>query len=234
MPKDIKCPVCNSTTVVRTAKKGPDTGRKFHVCTRYPECKGRIEAKKGVVRRFYNYKLIIPVILLMIVLFTIIGLIMGFDVKVTEEPVNNMLAVKFPITRSVGGSMNITLDNARVRLTKGEDLILVFVDVYVNLKTGETEKTIEGDAIIMSEVHYDRGYSEVFLKNAELLDLNVGRIDIVDRKILFATANVAVGTVLDSYPIFKLKVNNFLYAIAVSFLRDISVEDGFVSIRVGY
>jgi ssDNA-binding Zn-finger/Zn-ribbon topoisomerase 1 len=234
MPKDIRCPVCNSTTVVRTAKKDPDTGRKFHVCTRYPECKGRIKARKGVLRRLYNYKLIIPVILLMIVIFSIVGLILGFNVKVTEEPINNMLNAVFPITRSVGGSMNITLDNAKVDLTKGEDVILVSVDVYVNLKTGETERTIEGDAIIRSEIYYDRGYWEVFLKNSELLNLDIADIDISVRKPLFSTANAAVGTVLNTYPIYKLKVNNILYTIAVSFLRDISVEDGFVSIRIGF
>ncbi len=234
MPKDIRCPVCNSTTTIRTVKKGPNTGHKFHVCTRYPECKGRITARKGVLRRFYNYKVIIPVILLMVVLLSIVGLILEFNVKVTEEPINKMLDAKFPVTRSVGGSMNITLDNARVKLINGEDLILVFVDVYVNLKTGRTERTIEGDGIITSEIHYDQGYWEVFLENSELLNLNIGDIDISVRNTLFSTANTAVRTVLDRYPIYKLKVNNFLYTIAVSFLRDISVEDGFVLIRVGF
>lgn len=234
MPKDIRCPVCNSTTVVRTVKKGPDTGHKFHVCTRYPECKGRITARKSILRRFYNYKVIIPVILLMIVLLSVIGLILEFDVKVTEEPVNNMLDRNFPVTRSVGGSMNITLDNARVSLTEGEDLMLVYVDVYVTLKLREKVRTIEGDAIIRSEVHYDRGYWEVFLKNSELLDLDIGGIDIVNRETLFSVANTAARTALDRYPIYKLKVNNFLYSIAASFLRDISVEDGFFLIRVGF
>ena len=42
MAEDIKCPNCGSETVVRTAKKGPGAGRSFHVCTRYPECKGKI------------------------------------------------------------------------------------------------------------------------------------------------------------------------------------------------
>jgi hypothetical protein len=170
----------------------------------------------------------------MIVLLSIVGLILGFNVKVTEEPVNNMLDRKFPVTRSVGGSMNITLDNARVNLTEGEDLILVYVDVYVNLKIGERERTIEGDAIIRSEVHYDRGYWEVFLKNSELLDLDIGGIDIVNRETLFSVANTAARTALDRYPIYKLKVNNFLYSIAASFLKDIRVEDGFFLIRVGY
>jgi len=170
----------------------------------------------------------------MVVLLSNIGLILGFNVKVTEEPINKMLDAGFPVTRSVGGSMNITLDNARVNLTRGEDLILVNVDVYVNLKTGETERTIEGDAIIRSEIHYDQGYWEVFLENSELLDLDIGGIDIVNRKTLFSTANASVRAVLDRYPIYKLKVNNFLYSIAVSFLRDIRVKDGFVLIRVGF
>jgi len=40
--EDIRCPQCGSKTVVKTAKEGPNTGRRFHVCTRYPECKGKV------------------------------------------------------------------------------------------------------------------------------------------------------------------------------------------------
>jgi len=176
----------------------------------------------------------IPVILLMIVLLSVIGLILGFNVKVTDEQINNSLDTKFPISRSVGGSMNITLDNARVNLTNGEDLMLISVDVYVSLKTGKMEKTIEGKGIMRSEIHYDRGYWEVFLKNSELFNMDIGDIDIAVKEILFSTANAAVGTVLDRHPIHKLKVKNYPHAIAISLLRDLSVGDGFVLVKVGF
>jgi HAE1 family hydrophobic/amphiphilic exporter-1 len=39
---DIRCPKCGSATVVKTSKSGPNTGSSFHVCTRYPECKGKV------------------------------------------------------------------------------------------------------------------------------------------------------------------------------------------------
>jgi signal peptidase len=40
--KDVRCPKCGSEAVIRTSKKGPNTGRKFYVCTHYPECIGTI------------------------------------------------------------------------------------------------------------------------------------------------------------------------------------------------
>jgi DNA-directed RNA polymerase subunit RPC12/RpoP len=40
--EDIKCPKCSSETIIRTSKKGPNVGHSFHVCTRYPECKGKV------------------------------------------------------------------------------------------------------------------------------------------------------------------------------------------------
>ena len=43
---ETKCPICGSKTVVRTAVIGPDTGLKFHVCIRFPECKGRIPVEE--------------------------------------------------------------------------------------------------------------------------------------------------------------------------------------------
>lgn len=41
MPEDIRCPICGSETVIKTAKKGPNAGRKFYVCINHPECKGK-------------------------------------------------------------------------------------------------------------------------------------------------------------------------------------------------
>ena len=45
--KSVQCPVCESDTILRTMKKGPNTGKKFYVCVNYPECKGKIRAGKG-------------------------------------------------------------------------------------------------------------------------------------------------------------------------------------------
>ena len=42
MVNDVKCPICGSVTIVRTAKKGPNSGKKYNVCNRYPECKGQV------------------------------------------------------------------------------------------------------------------------------------------------------------------------------------------------
>lgn len=41
-PVDVNCPRCGSETVMRTSKKGPNVGRSFYLCSRYPECKGKV------------------------------------------------------------------------------------------------------------------------------------------------------------------------------------------------
>ena len=38
----VRCPKCGSETTTRIVETGPNAGRQFHVCTQYPECKGRI------------------------------------------------------------------------------------------------------------------------------------------------------------------------------------------------
>jgi hypothetical protein len=40
--KSVQCPVCESDTILRTAKRGPNIGKSFYVCMKYPECKGRM------------------------------------------------------------------------------------------------------------------------------------------------------------------------------------------------
>ena len=42
MPENPKCPRCGSDMVLRTARKGPNAGKQFYGCSKYPECKGTI------------------------------------------------------------------------------------------------------------------------------------------------------------------------------------------------
>lgn len=37
------CPICESDTILRTVKKGKDTGKQFYVCMKYPKCKGKVQ-----------------------------------------------------------------------------------------------------------------------------------------------------------------------------------------------
>jgi len=39
-PTPLLCPLCGSTMVLRTAKKGPTAGSLFYGCSKYPKCKG--------------------------------------------------------------------------------------------------------------------------------------------------------------------------------------------------
>lgn len=52
--EDIRCPECGSKTVLRTSKKGPNAGRTFHVCARYPECRGKVAVEKQIVTEAYD------------------------------------------------------------------------------------------------------------------------------------------------------------------------------------
>jgi restriction system protein len=36
----VMCPVCGSDMVVRTARRGPNSGKQFWGCERFPSCKG--------------------------------------------------------------------------------------------------------------------------------------------------------------------------------------------------
>lgn len=46
MTEYIRCPICGSETFIRIAKKGQNAGRMFHVCSRYPDCKGKVPIEK--------------------------------------------------------------------------------------------------------------------------------------------------------------------------------------------
>ena len=50
MISDVKCPKCGSETSIRISIKGPNVGSPFYVCSRYPECKGRISVRKQEAR----------------------------------------------------------------------------------------------------------------------------------------------------------------------------------------
>ena len=50
MSEDIRCPICGLKTTLPTIKD-PNIGGQFHVCTRYPECKGKVavESQNGAI-----------------------------------------------------------------------------------------------------------------------------------------------------------------------------------------
>lgn len=55
MTEDVKCPKCGSETIIRTSKKSPDAGRKYYVCARFPDCKGRIPVQNsGMIKSDTN------------------------------------------------------------------------------------------------------------------------------------------------------------------------------------
>jgi ssDNA-binding Zn-finger/Zn-ribbon topoisomerase 1 len=42
MTENIKCPECDSDMVIGISRKGLNAGKFFHICTHYPECRGKI------------------------------------------------------------------------------------------------------------------------------------------------------------------------------------------------
>ena len=64
MAKDIRCPKCDSETEIRKVKRGPNAGRTFYVCLRYPRCKGIVEISPATKRK--------KVIVLLVLLFGIL------------------------------------------------------------------------------------------------------------------------------------------------------------------
>ena len=45
MTSEIRCPICGAETTIRASKKD---GSKFHVCTNYPKCKGKVAFDEGL------------------------------------------------------------------------------------------------------------------------------------------------------------------------------------------
>lgn len=82
----LKCPRCGSGTVLRTATKGPNAGRKFYVCERYPECKGRIsigQSKKSPAKMLA----ILSIVVVAIVAAVVVSLLMMGNESGTNQNV---------------------------------------------------------------------------------------------------------------------------------------------------
>jgi ssDNA-binding Zn-finger/Zn-ribbon topoisomerase 1 len=45
------CPLCSSSMLTKMARRGPNTGRLFWSCKRYPVCHGTRPVSRGRVRR---------------------------------------------------------------------------------------------------------------------------------------------------------------------------------------
>ncbi len=91
MAQKVRCPICGSETIERTVVKGPDTGLRFHVCVRFPKCRGRVpfeedaelsdifdtdetEEKDGGVRDYNIAKTVSTTLKILAVIVWVIGL----------------------------------------------------------------------------------------------------------------------------------------------------------------
>jgi len=175
MAKDIRCPKCGAETAIRRMKKGPNAGRTFYVCLRYPKCKGIVEVSPPTKRK----KIIVLLVLLFCILL-VVGLsswyIYGyFEAKMTltswrfgpDESGHTL------IEGTVQNDGNKRCDNGVVEFNvygrsdspvSTGPLIGVYSDFFSDLEAGETY-TFE----IITDVQY-AGAEGYQFNRAECLD----------------------------------------------------------------
>ncbi len=156
-----------------------------------------------------------------------------YVIQLSETDIQSKLEEKLPLTKSYFFIIQITLDNPRVHLENGSDMVSVGLDVVFNITLNKSPKPIGGTLDVSGGVLYLAEKGEFYLTNPIIDNLTVQGIaqKYVDK------ANRALSKALAEYyknnPIYTLHVTDMKQAVAKLALKDVVVQNKQLVITLG-
>jgi hypothetical protein len=156
-----------------------------------------------------------------------------YEVKITEDQINNVLEEQFPVSETYLNIMVITLESGSAQLTEGSDRMLVSLNASVALKDNGTGSSFTGTIDVSTGVGYNPETGEVFLIDPVVDSLRIDNFPEEHLEVLTAIVDILVGEVLDGFPVYVLEAEDIPTAIASLFLKDVRIADGYLVLTFG-
>lgn len=177
-------------------------------------------------------------ILLFITVVAVIAIVLTnngtiYEVKITEDQINSALEEKFPVSETYLNILEVKLESASAQLTEGSDRMLVSLNASVALKDNGTGSSFTGTIDVSTGIGYNPETGEVFLKDPVVDSLRIDNFPEEYLEALTAIVDILVGVVLDGFPIYVLEPEDIPTAIASLFLKDVSIENGYLVLTFG-
>jgi hypothetical protein len=150
--------------------------------------------------------------------------VLTYEVRITEEEINQELQNALPYSANYSDIVSFTVDNVTVELTEGSDRAAATMVGRVDVL--ETVNVFQATVDLTAGVRYEPSTGEFFLTEPEVVSVDVEGIPPALNEPVTLVADLVVGGILESYPIFTLEAEDFTTNLARLVLTEVKIEDG--------
>lgn len=147
-----------------------------------------------------------------------------YEVRITEEQIRQKLNQKLPFTKKYLFTIEVTLDNPRIKLVEGTDRVKGGMDVTLNIKLNDESRPFGGSVDATSGIMFSRDQGQFFLIDPVIDNLQVQGFP--DKYV--ERANKVLAKALAEYyranPIYTLKQGDAKQLAAKLVLKRVFIE----------
>ena len=149
-----------------------------------------------------------------------------YEIRVTEEEINEELQKSLPYSANYSDIVSFTIEDATVELKEGSDRAAITMVGMIEVL--DTFNVFEATVNLTAGVRYEASTGEFFLTDPEVANVEVKGVPPALNEPVTLAADLAAGTILESYPVFTLEPEDFETNIARLVLKEVRIEDGFL------
>jgi len=148
-----------------------------------------------------------------------------YDVVITQNQINTVLAKKFPVEKSFFFIFKITYSNPQVTLLPNSNRVQVSLDALLNFKINDQPKDLGGSCTLTSGIDYRYEEKAFYLSEVQFERLEIQGVPKKYLKLVTLIASELARDELENYPIYRLKKSDPASTAAKLLLRKVEVKN---------
>jgi len=156
-----------------------------------------------------------------------------YEIRLTEQQIQERLDQKFPITRKYLLIFDVTYSNPKVHLIEDSDRIQFSLGTELTFPLGSERKIVNGDSQVTAGLRYDPDSYEFRLADPQIDRMDIQGIPPALQAKSEAYTKAVALEVLERYPIYTIRPTDIKKAAARVILRKVVVQNGQLVITLG-
>jgi Protein of unknown function (DUF1439) len=157
-----------------------------------------------------------------------------FEIRLTQQEIQERLDQKFPLTKKYLFLVDVTYSNPRVTLVSGDDRVRLSLDAALGNLTPSNGDRIQGSSEVLAGVRYDAARYEFYLVDPVIGSLEINGLPESIAPKAQKALQVVIQEYLDHFPIYKLPPTDIKKVTARMILKRVRVDNGELVFTLGY
>ncbi len=157
----------------------------------------------------------------MLLLISQVSLAFEYTLEFTQPELQEKISAMMPVTKQTMLA-TVVVDNAKLELIEGSDKLAIAAKLNAQI-LGNLNAT--GDVKIQGTLSYNAKEGAFYLKNPEIIELNINEIPPKFHDQVKQLAQKGVAKKLSNQPVYKLKDDDTKQSLAKSMLKSLQVKN---------